>query len=73
MIYHHAIRDQLVLAALRFVSLRCRLLQLEVDELGILFKNGKITPEELEVKLEELEILDLAYPHIQMPECEAAQ
>ena len=73
MIHHQTIRDHLALAALRFVSLRCRLLQLEVDELGILFKSGKITSEELDLKLEELEILDLAYPHIQMPECEATQ
>jgi hypothetical protein len=68
--YPEKIRHHLVLAALRFVSLRCRMIQLEVDEVGILFKNGQMSLEDAERKLEELEILDLAYPYIQM-DCEA--
>jgi hypothetical protein len=58
------IRKLLQLAALRFLSLRARLLQHEVNQIGIALKSGEMTPDEADWRLEELGALDLAYPPI---------
>ena len=58
------IRKLLQLAALRFLSLRARLLQDEVNQIGIALKSGHMTPDEADWRLEELGALDLAYPPI---------
>ena len=58
------IRKLLQLAALRFLSLRARLLQDEVNQIGIALKSGNMTPDEADWRLEELGALDLAYPPI---------
>jgi hypothetical protein len=59
------IRKLLQLAALRFLSLRARLLQNEVNQIGIALKSGELTPDQVDWRLEELGALDLAYPPIQ--------
>ena len=58
------IRKLLQLAALRFLSLRARLLQDEVNQIGIALKSGRMTPDEADWRLEVLGALDLAYPPI---------
>jgi hypothetical protein len=58
------IRKLLQLAALRFLSLRARLLQHEVTQIGIALKAGKITPDDADARLDELGALDLVYPEL---------
>src|SRR5689334_4265540 len=56
------VQRQSLLAGMRCVTLRLRLLQSEVDQLGIFLRNGWIAPEQVEAELVDLRLIDLAYP-----------
>jgi hypothetical protein len=58
------IRKLLQLAALRFLSLRARLLQHEVTQIGLALKSDEMTPDEADDRLAELSALDLVYPDL---------
>jgi hypothetical protein len=55
-------RREHLLAAMRLVTLRLRLLQAEVDQVGVFLKNGWCGPDEAEQTLVDLNLLDLAFP-----------
>jgi hypothetical protein len=47
-----------------FWPLRTRMLQDEVNQIGMALKAGTMTPDEVDERLAELEMLDLVYPEL---------
>ena len=60
------IRKQLQLSGLRFAIGRAQWFISEATSLGVALKDGKISMDELDAKLAEMNALDLVYPELMM-------
>jgi hypothetical protein len=58
------IRKSLQLAGLRFVCSRAQWINDECKKIGTALRDGKLTIEEADLRLEQMGILDLVYPEL---------
>ena len=58
------IRRQLQLAGLKFIKSRARWVHDEAKLLELALRNEQMTPSEVDIKLEQLGMLDLVYPEL---------
>ena len=58
------IRKMLQLSGLRFACSRALWINDECEKIGVALKDGKLTVEEADSKLEEMGMLDLVYPEL---------